>query len=83
MSLPCRAVKALIDIGKIPCKYVFIDLYGGETRKPQFLKTVNPLGKLPYLVHGDFKLSESDAMLLYLCETYKSIPRSFYGSTPQ
>jgi glutathione S-transferase len=52
MSPTCRAVKALIDIGKIPCKYVNVDLMKGEQKKPHILK-LHPFGKIPFLVHGD------------------------------
>lgn len=66
MSQPARAVKSLIDIGKIPCKYVAIDLFKLEQKKPAYL-SINPMGTVPTLVHNDFKITESIAIMQYLC----------------
>jgi glutathione S-transferase len=46
---------------------VEIDLARGEQRKPSFLE-INPNGKLPVLVDGDFVLSESNAIMAYLAD---------------
>lgn len=43
VSQPARAVKALIDIGKVPCKLVTVDLFRLEQKKPDYLK-INPMG---------------------------------------
>lgn len=51
VSQPSRAVKALLDIGKIPCKYVQIDLFKLEQTRPAF-RAINPMGTVPTLVHG-------------------------------
>jgi glutathione S-transferase len=42
---------------------------------------MNPLGQIPFLVHGDFKVGESNAIMVYLCELFDSIPSHYYGST--
>jgi glutathione S-transferase len=39
----------------------------GEQRSPEFL-AINPFGRVPVLVDGDLKLSESHAILAYLGE---------------
>ena len=44
---------------------------------------MNPLGQIPFLVHGDFKVGESNAIMAYLCELFDSIPSHYYGSTPE
>ena len=44
---------------------------------------MNPFGQIPFLVHGKFKIAESNAILIYLCETFKSIPDYFYGKTSE
>lgn len=82
MSQPSRAIKVLLDIGQIPCKYVHIDLSKRSTRNPEYLR-LNPFGKIPLLIHGEFKLSESDAIMKYLYEKYSKIPRTYYGTTPE
>ena len=48
-----------------------VDLAGGEQRKPEFLK-VNPVGRIPALVDGDFLIFESVAICRYLAEKTNS-----------
>lgn len=50
---------------------VIIDLRKGEQKTPEFLK-LNPNGKMPLLVDGDFKLWESSAIMAYLAHQAKS-----------
>jgi len=45
----------------------FVDLSKGEQRQPAYL-ALNPMGKVPTLVDGDLKLTESYAIMIYLCE---------------
>jgi glutathione S-transferase len=46
-----------------------VNVYRGEGRLPQFL-AINPSGKIPTLVDGEFVLSESNAILQYLAEAH-------------
>lgn len=46
-----------------------INVYRGEGRTPEYL-AINPSGKVPTLVDGDFVLFESNAILLYLAEAH-------------
>jgi glutathione S-transferase len=46
-----------------------VDLDAGEQKRPEFL-ALNPHGKIPVLVDGDFELAESDAILWYLGERF-------------
>ena len=50
-------------------EYRAVDLDAGEQRRPEFL-ALNPHGKIPVLVDGDFVLAESDAILWYLGERF-------------
>lgn len=44
-----------------------VDLAKGAQRTPAYL-ALNPNGKVPTLVDGDLKLTESYAIMIYLCE---------------
>ena len=46
-----------------------VDVYRGEGRSPEFL-AINPSGKIPVLVESDFVATESNAILIYLCEAH-------------
>jgi glutathione S-transferase len=46
-----------------------VNVYRGEGRRPEYL-AVNPSGKIPALVDGEFMLAESNAILLYLAEAH-------------
>ncbi|MBO3462547.1 glutathione S-transferase family protein [Aetokthonos hydrillicola Thurmond2011] len=53
----------------IPYEFVKLDMQAGEHRQPAYL-AINPIGKVPAIVDGDFVLWESGAILLYLAEKY-------------
>jgi glutathione S-transferase len=46
----------------------WVDYFNGETRTPEYRKTVNEQGEVPVLVHGNLKLSQSGVILDYLAE---------------
>jgi glutathione S-transferase len=46
-----------------------VDVYRGEGRNPEFL-AIHPSGKIPVLVEDGFVASESNAILIYLCEAH-------------
>ena len=53
----------------IPYEYISLDIRAEEHRQPKYLN-INPMGKVPAIVDGDFKLWESGAILLYLSDKY-------------
>jgi glutathione S-transferase len=53
----------------VPYEFVLLDMQAGEHRQPTYL-AINPVGKVPAIVDGDFTLWESGAILLYLSEKY-------------
>ncbi|ABW30303.1 glutathione S-transferase N-terminal domain protein [Acaryochloris marina MBIC11017] len=56
-------------------QYISLDIRGQEQRQPEFL-AINPMGKVPAMVDGTFKLWESGAILLYLTDKYGKEPQS-------
>ncbi|MEH6578433.1 MAG: glutathione S-transferase family protein [Amphritea sp.] len=64
MQLLCNAIDIKPD-------YKHIKLHRGEQKSEKFLQ-INPDGKVPVLVDGDFVLNESNAILQYLANNYQS-----------
>lgn len=60
-----------------PYEFVLLDMKAGEHLQPAYLE-INPIGKVPAIVDGDFKLWESGAILLYLAQKYGHL-----SSTPE
>lgn len=58
-------VRALAAYLKTPLEFELVDLLKGAQQTPAFL-AINPTGRTPVLVDGDFKLWESNAILQYL-----------------
>jgi glutathione S-transferase len=61
----CRKVRAVAYELGVPLESVHVDLLTGESRAPAFL-AMNPNGRVPVLVDGDFVLWESTAIMRYL-----------------
>jgi glutathione S-transferase len=61
-----RRVLALAKHLGIDAQYIEVDLMAGEMKTPSYL-ALNPNGKAPTLVDGDFVLWESSAIMVYLC----------------
>ncbi len=60
---------------EIPYEFVLLDMEAGEHKQPEFL-AINPMGKVPAIVEGDFNLWESGACLMYLAEKHSQLPES-------
>ncbi len=57
-----RAVAAHLGI---PLEFEFVDLSKGGSHTPEFLK-INPTGRTPALIDGDFKLWETTAIVQHI-----------------
>ena len=68
---PTRSIRVLWTLREldVPFEFINVDPTKGEHRRPEFL-AVNPAGKLPAFVDGEFVLTESIAIVLYLAEKY-------------
>jgi glutathione S-transferase len=64
----------------VPFEAISVDLRAGAHRRPEFL-ALNPAGKVPVLVDGDFVLTESIAIVLYLAEQHPS--HGLYPAEPR
>lgn len=61
-----KALMTALQLG-LSLERVNVDLPKLEQRKPEFL-ALNPNGKVPVLVDGDFVLTESQAIMAYLAD---------------
>lgn len=59
----------------VPYEFVKLDMQAGAHLQPEYL-AINPMGKVPAIVDGDFHLWESGAILLYLAQKYSKTPAS-------
>jgi glutathione S-transferase len=57
----------------LPCKLETVDLEAGANREARFA-TTSITRRVPTLVHGDFALSESSAIVEYLDEVFPGAP---------
>jgi glutathione S-transferase len=66
-----NTLKLRVALGEAGAAYEFfpVDLEKGEQKAAEFVR-INPHGKVPVLVDGDFVLPESDAILWYIGEKY-------------
>lgn len=52
-----------------PCALHLLNMRAGEQRQPAFL-AINPMGKVPALLHGDVLVTEQIAIFLYLADLF-------------
>ena len=64
-----RGVRMLLEELGADFELHTFDLTAGQHRAPEFL-AINPLGKVPTLVHGDAVITEQVAVYLYAAELY-------------
>lgn len=62
-------VRLFLHLLGLPAELVGIDLRNGEQKRPAFL-AINPRGQVPALEDGDYRLGDSQAILVYLARRY-------------
>lgn len=67
VSTACRPVMLLAAESELALEYQLVDLFTGEHLKAPYL-AINPSHQVPVLEDGDFRLTESSAILKYLAE---------------
>ncbi|PWB73887.1 MAG: glutathione S-transferase [Holophagae bacterium] len=63
----CRKVTAVLDLLEVDAERHIVDLPRGEHLQPAFL-AINPNGKVPALVDGEWTIWESNAIIIHLAE---------------
>ncbi|KAI4372235.1 hypothetical protein MLD38_010491 [Melastoma candidum] len=79
MSKPTRAIITFCKINGIEFEEVKVDIARRQHRSPEF-KEINPMGKVPVIVDGRFKLFESHAILIYLAGVFPGVADHWYPS---
>lgn len=79
-SPPAWRVWLALEFKALPYELRRLSFDADDTRRPEFLK-INPRGRVPALVDGDFALYEANAIVEYLEEQYPATPQLFPGST--
>lgn len=64
-----RKVLAISHFLNLEPEIIKVNVYEGDGQNPEYLK-VNPFGKIPTLVDGNFILWESNAILQYIAEKF-------------
>ena len=67
ISTTSRPILLFLAENGLDVEHRTVDLFSGENRSETFL-SINPNGLVPVLVDGDFRLTESSAILKYLAE---------------
>src|SRR5260370_42013672 len=71
VRLPLRQVA-------IPHEVVRLDLFKGEARTPED-RRLNPFGRVPFIVDGEFSLGRANAILPYLAPGSRPLARDARG----
>jgi glutathione S-transferase len=67
VSTTCRPIMLFAAESGIAIDYELVDLFTGAHYAPEFTK-INPSSQVPVLDDGDFRLTESSAILKYLAD---------------
>ncbi|KAL6556385.1 hypothetical protein OROGR_005673 [Orobanche gracilis] len=77
VSQPSRAILIFCKANGIEFEEVKTELAKKQHRSPEFAE-INPMKQVPAIVHGDFKLFESHAILTYLASAFPGVADHWY-----
>lgn len=69
LSGNCHKVRLMLSLLDLEHEVLPVDLMNGQQNTPEFLE-LNPFGLVPVIVDGDFVISDSQAVLVYLARNY-------------
>lgn len=79
-SPPAWRVWLALEHKQLPYEMRLLSFDAGDLKKPEFL-ALNPRGRVPVIVDGEFTLYESSAIVEYLEEQYPATPPLFPGNS--
>ncbi|KAL2543677.1 Glutathione S-transferase T1 [Forsythia ovata] len=82
MSQPSRAILTFCKVNGIEFEEVKIELAKLQNYSPEYAE-VNPMKQVPAIVHGEFKLFESHAILIYLASAFSGVADHWYPADLQ
>ncbi len=65
----CHRVELLLAFLDLPYETIDLDMANGAHKAPEYLK-ISPFGKVPAIDDSGYTLSDSNAILVYLVQTY-------------
>ena len=82
-AIPSRGfiVHWMLEEMGVPFEVVILDIEAEEHKKPEY-HAVNPMGKIPSLMHGDKLVTESAAIVMYLAESFPDTDLEVNTSSP-
>ena len=82
-AIPSRGfiVHWMLEELDVPYEVVILDIEAEEHKKPEYL-AINPMGKIPSLMHGDKLVTESTAIVMYLAERFPDAGLEVNTSSP-
>lgn len=79
-SAPAWRVWLALEHKRLAYELRLMSFSDGDLKQPEF-RRLNPRGRVPTIVDGDFVLYESNAIVEYLEERYPATPPLFPGAT--
>ncbi|WP_426215084.1 glutathione S-transferase family protein [Pseudomonas sp. DWRC2-2] len=63
-------VELMLSLLDLPTDYVLVDLKQAAHKTPEFIAAINPFGQVPAIDDNGVVLADSNAILIYLANTY-------------